>query len=179
MKSFTENEYVIWVELDENCTDFFNKKCEILEKNNINAGIRPSHITITFVRTDNLERLIEYTKSFVDEHTVDIVLNSIGTFTGGVVFYSPIVSNELLQYQSNFCKGVSEFGELSWDLYYPGNWTPHIALTGSLDKETTVNAFSIMLDGFSVMKAYIRKVVIKNSKGEVVFSHLLNKELEG
>ena len=164
-----EIKYAIWVEFDDEFTVFLDKKCKELEEYKIDPAIRPPHMTLTFVKTDNQEKLIEYTKAFIQENTVDIVVNSIGGFSGGVLFYAPKVSKELIEFQSAFCQGVSEFGELAWDLYYPGNWTPHIALTGELDDTAAAKAFSIMRNEFSVTNATIKSVVIKSCvDGEVV-----------
>ena len=168
MKEFSLDEYVIWVEFDENTSDFLEKKCKELDDNCIPEGIRPPHMTITFVKTAFENKLIEYVERFMKTHSVDMKLNSIGAFVGGVLFYEPKADEGLLRFQREFCEGVSEFAELSWDLYYPGNWTPHIALTGLLDEEKAARAFKIMLRDYNPGKLVIKKVLIRNSTGDTV-----------
>lgn len=155
-----ENVYVIWAEFDEEFTHFLNDKCKELEKYGIEPGVRPPHMTLTFVKNCDEEKLLQYTKSFIENKPVNPHVNSIGQFSGGFVFYGLKADKELLEFQAEFCKGIYEFGELAWDLYYPGNWAPHIALTGGLDKETAFKAFSIMQKGFSATNVFIKKVVV-------------------
>lgn len=95
------------------------------------------------------------------------MINEVGQFAGGFTFYAPKKTKELMNFQKEFCDGIAEFGELAWDLYYPQNWTPHIALTGELDEEAAKRALSIIEDGFSATEVSIKKVVIKKD-GEIV-----------
>lgn len=162
-KKFYENEYVIWLEFDESMTAFLNERCKLLEQHNIEAGIRPPHLTMTFVRSDNEEELKNTVAGFLERvNKLSITLNSIGIFPGGVVFYEPKVTIELLQLHKEFCDALAEIAELSWDLYVPNCWTPHIALTGTLSDESLNTAITIMNDKFYGVKA--DKFIVKLKK---------------
>lgn len=163
--------YVIWMEFDDEYTEFLNKKCKALDENNIKPGIRPPHLTLTFFKTNDRDKLIEFIKSFVENNSINIKINSISAFSEGVLFYAPSVTSELLEYHNNFCKGLCEFGELSWDLYYPGKWTPHIALTSDLNGSDILKAFSIMREGFEEKEVGIKRIMISgNGKTNYVYT---------
>lgn len=172
MKFFSKDEYVVWIEFDNYITDFFNEKCCVLEQYKIKPGIMPPHMTLTFVKTKSIDEFIEYTKSFFKKNSVNINLQSVDMFKNRVVYYALEKSSELLNLQSSFCNGLSEIGKLSWKLYFPENWTPHIALTGSLNKRDSIKALSIMRDGFSPIKNIkTQKIIIKNCySGEIVLN---------
>lgn len=87
----------------------------------------------------------------------------IGKFSGGVLLYVPKVTEELLAYHREYCEGVSEFCDLAWDLYIPGNWTPHIALTGALSETDAATAFSVMQKEFSGTTAVMKKIAIRKN----------------
>ena len=160
-----EQTYVIWLEFEEAFTNYLNAKCSELEENHISEVIRPPHLTLAFVKTDQHERLIEYVKNYFLKSKVEVLINSIGQFSGGNIFYAPKANNELLSLHNDFCQGLCEIGEQTWDLYYPGNWTPHIALTGELCHEDSVKAFSIMRKGFTNQMVLANKVLIWAYKG--------------
>ena len=88
--------------------------------------------------------------------------------TRSVLYYAPKVTMELLKFHSDYCKGLTEFGELTWDLYYPGNWTPHIALTGELDDEAASKAITIMRKGFSKRNVVVKRVMVRGN-GETIY----------
>lgn len=172
MKRFAENEYVIWLEFDEDATNFFNEKCAILDRYKIKQGVRPPHMTLTFVKTENIDEVIAYTKSFFYENSICISLMSVEMFKNRVIYYAPKKSEKLLDFQKRFCVGLTDFGKLSWKLYFPDKWTPHIALTGNLSKKKSTEAVSVMTEGFLPLKALQpQKAVIKNCySGEVVLN---------
>lgn len=161
-----EETYVIWLEFDDEFTEFLNEKCIELNDNNITPGVRPPHLTLTFVKTDDRERLIEFVKECLKVNMVDIVINSIGQFSSGILYYAPKVNSALLKLHNTLCQGLSEFGELTWNLYYPENWTPHIALTGELNEQDVLKAFSIMRKDFSKRTVSIRKILVWAYKGD-------------
>ena len=160
--------YVIWMEFEDEYTGFLNEKCRELDENNIKPGIRPPHMTLTFFKTDDKDRLIEFTKAFFESNSINIKINALSQFPGGVLYYAPRVTSELLELHNKFCKGICEFGELSWDLYYPENWTPHIALTGDLKESDVLKAFSIMRNGFESKAVGIKRIMISGN-GEKVY----------
>ncbi len=162
-KIFYENEYVLWLEFDENMNAFLNNKCELLEQQNIPAGIRPPHLTMTFMRCDNEEELAKTIINFFKKvNEIPLILNSIGIFSGGIVFYEPKATIELLELYKELCQTLSKVANLSWDLYTPDRWTPHIALTGALTGKDLNTAIAIMLDRFIGYKA--DRVIIKLKK---------------
>lgn len=162
-KIFYENEYVLWLEFDEAVASFLNDKCNVLEQNNIPSGIRPPHLTMVFVRCDDEDLLQRTVKEFFKKvQQLSLTINTVGLFPGGIVFYQPKVTIELLQLHKELSHILSKIGSLSWDLYFPGNWTPHIALTGALNINDINAAITIMLDGFSRLTS--EKVIIKLRK---------------
>lgn len=64
MKKFLDNEYVIWCEFDIEFQNYLQACCDSLELKGIPMGIRPPHLTVTFVKTDQIEQLIKLTKEF-------------------------------------------------------------------------------------------------------------------
>ena len=166
-----EQTYVIWLEFDDEFTTFLDEKCQELKVNNIASGIRPPHMTLTFVKTDNRERLIAFTKNYLRKNIVDIVIDSIGQFLGGILYYAPCVNSRLLNLHTGLCRGLCEFSELVWDLYYPDNWTPHIALTAELNDQDVLKAFSIMRRDFSRRIVSVKRILIwaYNGDGEKVY----------
>ena len=167
----TEQTYAIWLEFDDEFTTFLDEKSLELKTNNIAPGIRPPHLTLTFVKTNNREKLIEFTKNYLRENIVDIVISSISQFQGGILYYAPKVNRELLNLQAGLCCGLCEFGELTWDLYYPDNWVPHIALTAELNDQDALKAFAIMRRDFSKRIVSIKKILIwaYNGDGEKIY----------
>ena len=155
-----EQTYVIWLEFDDEFTAFLDKRCHELKDNNIVPGVRPPHLTLTFVKTDDREKLIEFTKNCLQKNIKNIVINSIGQLSGGILYYAPRVNSELLDLHHDLCRGLCEFGELTWDLYFPGNWTPHIALTGELSEQDILKAFSIMSKDFLERTVFIKRILI-------------------
>lgn len=172
MKRFYKNEYVVWVEFDEESTAFFEEKCRLLDAHSIKPGVRPPHMTISFARTDSCFELMEYTKSFFSKNTVVIDIDEVDMFTNRVVFYKPRQSEDLLSLQKDFCFGLLNFAKLSWNLYFPKNWTPHIALTDSLSKRQSIAAQNLMQKDFTPRSnVKIKKVIVKNCyTGEVFLS---------
>ena len=163
--------YVIWIEFNDEYMDFLNKKCEELTENSIEQGFKPPHITMTFVENCDEEKLLEYTEHYFKENTVKLMINSIGIFSGGFVFYAPKVTEELLAFHRDYCEGIRSFGDLAWDLYCPKNWTPHIALTGALGEDELIKAVSILKKDFVDTEIYIKKVAIRKNG-------ILQKEIE-
>ncbi len=172
VKRFAENEYVIWLEFDEDITNFFNKKCAMLDRYKIKQGVRPPHMTLTFVKTNCINEVIKYTKSFFSKNNICISLMSVEMFKNRVVYYAPQKSEKLFDFQKRFCIGLIVFGKLSWKLYLPERWTPHIALTGNLSKKKSAEAVSIITEGFLPIKdIQPKKAVIKNCySGEIVLN---------
>ena len=166
-----EQTYVIWLEFDDEFTTFLDEKCLELNANNIAPGIRPPHMTLTFVKTDNRERLIEFTKNYLQENIEDIVIGSISQFPGGILYYAPHINSKLLNLHTDLCRGLCEFCELTWELYYPGNWTPHIALTAELNDQDVLKAFSIMRRDFSSRTVSVKRILIwaYNGDGEKIY----------
>jgi len=158
-----KDNYVIWMEFDDEYMDFLNKKCEELAENEIKQGFKPPHLTLTFVENCDEQKLIQYTEEFFENKEVELFINSVGSFSGGVIFYAPRATKELLELQRNYCEGLKGIGDLAWDLYYPENWNPHIALTGVLNDEDAIKAFSIMKKEFNGTNAIVKKVVIRKN----------------
>ena len=110
-------------------------------------------------------------ETFLLKNMIDIEIEAVKQFSGGIVYYAPRVSEELLKLQADYCEGVSEFGELAWDLYFPGRWTPHIALTGQLSEVDALKATSIMQEGFETRKVSVKRILVwaYQGSGEKVF----------
>lgn len=162
-KIFYENEYVLWLEFDEQTNEFLNEKCILLDQSNIATGIRPPHITITFVQCDNEERVVNTVIEFFKKiNELSFMINSIGIFSGGVVFYEPKITIELLQLHKELSQALSKVASLSWDLYLPDRWTPHIALTGTLTGESLKTAITIMSENFMEFKT--NRTIVKLKK---------------
>ena len=118
---------------------------------------------MTFVRCDNEEELGKTVINFFEKvNELSFIFNSIGIFTGGIVFYEPKVTIELLELHKELCQTLSEVANLSWDSYIPDRWTPHIALTGALTGNDLNTAIAIMLDKFIKFKT--DRVIIKLKK---------------
>ncbi len=174
MKKFSDNEYVIWCEFDEEFQNYLQSCCESLEKSGVPLGIRPPHLTLTFVKTDQIEQLKTLTSEFF-ETSPDIMIHSVGAFPGGILYYAPKATTELLGMQKEYVAAISEMAEVSWDLYLPGNWTPHIALTAALDENMSAAAFSIMMKNFHLSSVKIKTIVVKKcADGEIVLRHELH-----
>lgn len=88
--------YVIWLEFDDVFTDYLSEKCAELKESHIAPGIRPPHLTLTFVETDDHNRLIQFVKGYLQKNMIDIEINAIGQFSGGILYYAPKVNRELL-----------------------------------------------------------------------------------
>lgn len=162
-----KDNYVIWVEFDDEFMNFLNEKCNELDANGIASGFRPPHLTMTFVEDCDEEKLIQFTKEFFLKKQLNLNISMIGKFSGGFLLYVPKVTDELLKYHREYCEGVSEFGDLAWDLYVPGNWTPHIALTGALSEEDAITAFYILQKNFSGAEVSMKKIAIRKN-GELL-----------
>ena len=158
--------YVIWLEFDDEFSEFLNEKCNELNEKNIIPGIRPPHLTLTFVRTNDRERLIGVCREYLQKNMVDIEINAIEQFSSGVIYYAPKVTSELLKLHNDLCQRLCEFGELTWDLYHPGNWTPHIALTGESNEQDVQTAVSIMRKSFSKRMVSIKKILVWAYEGD-------------
>ena len=163
--------YVIWLEFDEEFTSFLDQKCLELEENQIASWIRPPHMTLTFVKTDDPERLIECTEKVIRENLEKITIGSVSQFPGGILYYAPRVTSKLLKLHSDLCHSLSEIGELAWDQYCPDNWTPHIALTPKLNVQDATKAFSVMSKDFSTQTVSVSRILVwaYNDNGEKIY----------
>lgn len=162
-----KDNYVIWIEFDDEFMNFLNEKCKELDAHGFTPGFRPPHMTMTFVENCDEEKLLQFTKEFFLKKQLVLNIGMIGKFSGGVLLYVPKVTEELLTYHREYCEGVSKFSDLAWDLYVPGNWTPHIALTGALNEADAITAFSVMQKDFSGAEAAMKKIAIRKN-GELL-----------
>ena len=112
------------------------------------------------MRCDDEDLLKKTVAEFFEKvNQLSVTINSIGLFPGGIVFYEPQVTLELLQLHKELSNALSNVGTLSWDLYLPSNWKAHIALTGLLNNSDINTAITIMSDGFSCLTS--EKVIVK------------------
>ena len=174
-KIFYENEYVLWLEFDNNTNEFLNGKCELLDQKEIPSGIRPPHLTLAFVRCDNEGGLKDIVMNYFERIAeFTLLFDSLGIFPGGIVYYKPRATLELIQLHTKLIRALNDIGIISWDLYTSERWSPHVALTGPLEGEKLNTAISIMMEQFTGIKT--EHTIVKLRKcltGEEIVSYQL------
>jgi 2'-5' RNA ligase len=53
---------------------------------------------------------------------------NLGVFPGGVLFFAPVVTSELLEVHRRFHAEFSSFSDSCFEHYRPGQWVPHVTL---------------------------------------------------
>jgi 2'-5' RNA ligase len=97
----------------------------------LDAGIRP-HITLAIYEEldcRSCENVL--TKITTKTASLPIQFTHLGIFTNPepVVFASPLVTKELLDFHKDLQARLANEGKNPWELYIPGQWVPHCTLS--------------------------------------------------
>ena len=60
--------------------------------------------------------------------SLDLRLANVGIFPGDVIFFGPVVTDELLELHCRFHATFAHFSKLFWAHYHPGVWVPHVTV---------------------------------------------------
>ncbi|MCP3738136.1 2'-5' RNA ligase family protein [Rossellomorea sp. BNER] len=162
----------IWRELSEKSISFYAEEVED----------RKPHITLASYKDLNC---IEYIKQldvfYENKSEIDITFNTIGTFlNSGALFFSPIVTKELLEFHSQYHKHFKGFNDNPNSLYLPNKWIPHCTLANRLSTENLSAAFNYCLTRNGTIYGKIKEVslieVTNRNKVPQIYSKVL-KEL--
>lgn len=66
-----KDNYVIWIEFDDEFMSFLNEKCKELDLYGFASGFRPPHLTMTFVENSDEEKLLHFTKDFFIKNSLN------------------------------------------------------------------------------------------------------------
>ncbi|MET0959895.1 MAG: 2'-5' RNA ligase family protein [Psychrobacillus psychrotolerans] len=159
----------IWKELKEKSISSYAYEVE---------NRRP-HITLASYNDINKTEFINKMDEFYkDKPTIDIMFNSIGSFlNSGALFFSPIVTRELLEFHSNHHKYFKQFNNDPTSLYLPNNWIPHCTLANRLFPNKLSEAFNYCSLRSSNIYGKIKEIALieASNKNKVTITYL--KEL--
>jgi len=116
-----------------------------LSSSMLDEGIRP-HITLAIY--DELDcRPCENELAKITSNTPSptIQFTHLGLFTNPepVIFAAPLVTKELLDFQSKLHLKLADNGKSPWDLYKPGKWVPHCSLALGYKIENQAEIFRL------------------------------------
>ena len=104
------------------------------------------HISLAIfddIDTGQMERIV---KEFAKNHSpIEVLMPSIGSFLTdeGVLYFAPVVTEELLIYHKEFFSLLKSYNIDSNDYYKPGAWVPHCTLDLNLNIEDLIKNFEV------------------------------------
>lgn len=106
---------------------------------------RKPHITIASYNDINKSNFIKQMDDFYnDKPAIDVIFNTIGSFlNSGALFYSPTITNDLLEFHSNHHRKFEKFNDNPNSLYLPDKWIPHCTIANRLSPEKLLEAFNL------------------------------------
>ncbi|WP_422660601.1 2'-5' RNA ligase family protein [Paenibacillus sp. EC2-1] len=123
----------IWDELTERSISFYAD--EVVD--------RKPHITLAsynhFIKSDFIKQMDDF---YNNAPELDISFSSIGSFLrSGALYFTPIVTRELLDFHSNHHKRFVLFNDDPESLYLPDRWIPHCTIANRLSPEKLAEGF--------------------------------------
>jgi len=140
---------------------------------------RRPHITLASYNDINITEFIKQIDDFYyDKPTLDITLNSIGSFlNSGALFFSPTVTRPLLDFHSNHHKYFKQFNDNPISLYLPDSWIPHCTLANRLSPKKLSEAFNYCSSRNSTIYGKIKEVALIDVSYKNKASLIYSKEL--
>lgn len=123
----------IWDELKEMSISFYAD--EVVN--------RKPHITLASYNHFNVADFIKHMDEFYhDVPEMEISFRSIGSFLkSGALYFTPIVTRELMEFHSNHHTFFKQFKDDSESLYLPDRWIPHCTIANRLSPEKLAEGF--------------------------------------
>jgi 2'-5' RNA ligase superfamily len=69
----------------------------------------------------------------------------VGIFPGDVIFFGPVVTDELLKLHRRFHAAFAHFSDSCWAHYHPGVWVPHVTVAMNV-KNVSIAVEEVMRD---------------------------------
>lgn len=156
----------IWKELQEKSISFYANEVE---------NRRP-HITLaSYKNLNRIEYLNQMEEFYEGKQAIDINFNSIGSFlNSGALFFSPIVTKELIELHTSHHKYFEKFNDDPNSLYLPNSWIPHCTLANRLSAEKLSEAFNYCSKRNNTITGKIKEVAIIDvsfkNKAPIIYS---------
>lgn len=159
----------IWKDLKENSISSYAYEVED----------RRPHITLASYNDINMPEFVKQLDEFYnDKPTLDITLNSIGSFlNSGALFFSPTVTRPLIEFHSNHHKYFKQYNENPNSLYLPDSWIPHCTLANRLSPQKLSEAFNYCSIRYSTIYGKIKEVALIDASYKNKASLIYTKEL--
>lgn len=135
-------------------SDENQKVINILRKKLDDAGVHDEAVQINHISLADIEieesqlPLVEsILKKFADNHkSLNIVLSSVGSFmtSENVIFIAPTMTEDLIQYNDELVKLLSENNIACGRYYIKNNWQPHCTISIRLNDEELIKGFKII-----------------------------------
>ena len=77
--------------------------------------------------------------------SLNLRLANVGIFPGNIIFFGPVVTDELLEIHRRFHAAFAHFSGCCWAHYHPGVWVPHVTVAMNV-KNISIAVEEIMRD---------------------------------
>ncbi|KAA0547209.1 2'-5' RNA ligase family protein [Bacillus sp. BGMRC 2118] len=140
---------------------------------------RRPHITLASYEKLNENEFIDLMDQYYkDKRATNITISSIGSFlNSGTLYYSPTVTNELMELHLGHHTYFQPFNDNPDSLYLPGKWIPHCTIANRLTTEKLVEAYVYCLKRSVSIHGSIKEIalikIIDHANSPTVHSVLL------
>jgi hypothetical protein len=87
------------------------------------------HVSLGVYDELPLDRFLPQLARFAERLTsLSLRLVYVGIFPGDVIFFGPVVTDELLELHRRFHVAFTHFSGSCWAHYHPGVWAPHVTI---------------------------------------------------
>ncbi|KLV14435.1 hypothetical protein CHH55_23935 [Niallia circulans] len=140
----------IWEGLESNGISYYAREVED----------RVPHITIANYKEIPVRNFINKMRTFYkDKEKVRLDFQTVGSFINTkTLFYSPTITEELLDLHSNHHRNFASFIDDKESVYLPGKWIPHCTLANRLSEEKLQDAYNYCLKINEKLKGEINRI---------------------
>jgi 2'-5' RNA ligase len=87
------------------------------------------HVSLGVYDELPLDLVVPKLERFAERLTpLNLRLANVGIFPGDVIFFGPVVTDELLKLHRRFHVAFARFSGSCWANYHPGVWVPHVTV---------------------------------------------------
>jgi 2'-5' RNA ligase len=143
---------------------------------------RRPHVTIASYNSIDEEKLIKKMDDYYNNvHSLAITFHSVCSFFNmGILYYSPIVTTELLRFHGNHHTYFESFNSDHNSMYLPEKWVPHCTIANRITSENVATAYEYCLNRFDRIVGKIEEIAIikikSKTKAPIIFSKKLKNE---
>ncbi|UOQ42606.1 2'-5' RNA ligase family protein [Halobacillus salinarum] len=142
----------IWKELEEKSISSYAEQVKD----------RRPHLTLASYVNVNEEKYIQKIRqAYENQSELELTFPSIGSFLqSGALFYSPILTEALMQLHRFHYRTFEEWHSESHPLYRPDQWIPHCTLANRLGHDKLLEAYNYCLQVHHSIHGKINRVAL-------------------